>query len=265
MKLALGLGINQRAENLESMSGFSIDSLSGLVAWYPFNTGQTVDGTDLVSWADASGNNHTLTNTTATNKRPTYESGRVNFGDVAQSYMDITNGAVPNSVAYSVFLVVEFTLISDNNFNALLNATNSNSTLDTLIWGEMRGTPSQLWQLITEGSGTGDNSFLSTTTNGKITNDTKTIIQMVYGGGTSAGDTSNVISTDKDGGSLTTVTTQSKANSGNHKMEFGAVSVDSSGFYVKGYIDEIVIFNRKLSVSECADVRADMKARNSMT
>ena len=179
--------------------------------------------------------------------------------------MDITNGPVPNSVAYSVFLVVEFTLISDNNFNALLNATNTNSTLDTIMWGEMRGTTTQLWQTITEGSGVADNSLLVTTANGAIESDKKTIIQVVYGGGTNAGDTSLVISTDANGGSLTEVTTSAKANSGDHKMEFGAVSVDHSGFYVNGYLDEIVIFNRKLTVDECALVRADLKTRNSMT
>tara|TARA_B100000963_G_C22605473_1_gene662294 strand:- start:1037 stop:1822 length:786 start_codon:yes stop_codon:yes gene_type:complete len=261
MGLGLGLGVHRPSYT----GGFTIDGLSGLVAWYPFNTGQVVDGDALESWADASGNNHTLTNTTATNKRPTYESGRVNFGDVGQSYMNITNGAVPNSVAYSVFLVVEFSLISDNNFNALLNATNVNSTLDTLMWGEMRGTTSQLWQVITEGSGVADNSLLSTTTNGAIENDKKTIIQFVYGGGDGAGDKSMVISTDPNGGSLTQVVSATKANSGNHNMEFGAVSVDHSNFYVKGYIDEIAIFNRKLTVDECALVRADIKARNSMT
>jgi len=260
MGLGLGLGVHKPSYNGE----FTIDSLSGLVAWYPFNTGQVVDGSVLDSWADASGNNRTLTNTTATNKRPTYESGRINFGDVAQSYMDLSNGPVPNSVAYSVFVVVEFTLISDNNLNALLNVNNGNSVSDTILWGEMAGSTSQVWQVVTEGSGTSDNTFTAVSANGLIQNNTKTIIQVVYGGGTAAGDASIVVSTDANGGSLTEVTSQTKANSGNHKMEFGAVSVNS-GFYIKGYMDEIVIFNRKLTVDECALVRADIKTRNSMT
>ena len=259
------LGLSQSLFNQKTLGGFTLNSISGLAAWYPFNTGQTTDGDALVSWADASGNSRTLTNITATNKRPTYESGRINFGDVARSYMDISNGPVPNTVAYSVFLVVEFSLISDNNFHALLNINNGNSVTDTLMWGEMRGTTDQLWQVITEGTGTADNTFLATTANGKIENDKKTIIQVVYGGGTNAGDANNVISTDANGGSLTEVTTSAEANSGDHKMEFGAVSVDSNSFYVKGYIDEIAIFNRKLTVDECALVRADIKARNSMT
>lgn len=259
------LGLSQSLFNQKPLGAFTLNSISGLAAWYPFNTGQTTDSGALVSWADASGNSRTLTNTTATNKRPTYESGRINFGDVAQSYMDITNGPVPNSVAYSVFLVVEFSLISANNFNALLNATNANSSLDTILWGELSGQTNQLWQVITEGSGVADNSITAVSGNGRIQNNTKTIIQVVYGGGTNAGDTSNVISTDANGGSLTEVTSAAKANSGDHKMEFNAISVDHSAFYVKGYIDEIAIFNRKLTVDECALVRADMKTRNSMT
>ena len=264
MKLALGLGINQRAENLESMSGFSIDSLSGLVAWYPFNTGQTESSGALSSWADASGNSRTLINTLQTNKRPTYQSGRINFGNVTNSFMDINNGPVPNSVAYTLFFVVEFAVGSGTSFNTLVSsASNTNSTA-SFTWGTLNAT-TQLFQVLTAGSSSSDSSFNAVVTTNLVSNNVKTILQYSYGGGTTAGDTDFIISKDEDGGTLTQITSRTLANASNHTQGFNAVGLDNAGFYPKGFIDEIVIFNRKLSVSEAADVRADIKARNSMT
>ena len=266
MKLALGLGINQRAENLESMSGFSIDSLSGLVAWYPFNTGQTVDGDALVSWADASGNSRTLTNTGQTNKRPTYESGRVNWGDVNQSFMDIQNAPVPNTAPATYFFVVELTVGSSSTFSQFLTIDGSENTFK-FLWGTISGQTNQLWQVINGGfSGapaTMQMSSLSGT--GKLVNNQKTIIQFTYGGGATAGDSTMNMSTDADGGSLTScINLTTETNTADAVYAWDTVGHDGNN-YIKGYCDEIVIFNRKLSVSEAADVRADLKARNNMT
>ena len=264
MKLALGLGINQRAENLESMSGFSIDGLSGLVAWYPFNTGQTVDSGALAEWIDASGNGHKLTNTSETNKRPTYESGRINFGNVTNSFMDIGGTVVPNTAPHTIFLCVELSISSSTEFSTFLAGSNTQNGAHGFTFGTLSGQTNQLWQWIVDNT-TGDNDFTSVSGTGQLQNDTKTIIQLVYGGGTAAGDSTCVISTDANGGSLTQCVSQTEANADADTYQLAAVGLNHSGFFPKGYIDEIVIFNRKLSVSECSDVRADIKARNSMT
>lgn len=245
-------------------SGFTIDSLSGLVAWYPFNTGQTVDSGALASWTDASGNGHTLTNTGQTNKRPTYESGRINFGNVTNSFMDIGGSVVPNTAAHTIFLVVELSISSSTVFSTFLAGSSSSNASHGFTFGTLSGQSNQLWQWIMDGT-TGDNDFTRISGTGILQDDTKTIIQLVYGGGTGAGDSSCIVSTDANGGSLTQCVSETKANADADTMQFAAVGLDHSGFFPKGYIDEIVIFNRKLSVSECADVRADLKARNSMT
>ena len=65
MKLGLTMGINSRRENLEGMGGFDISSVSGLQRWYKFQTGITLNGSN-VQWDDQSGNNVHLAQTTFT-------------------------------------------------------------------------------------------------------------------------------------------------------------------------------------------------------
>ena len=258
------LGIGQSLMSTNVSQGFTIDALSGLVAWYPFNTGQTEVSGALSSWADASGNSRTLINTLQTNKRPTYQSGRINFGDVTNSFMDINNGPVPNSVAYTLFFVVEFAVGSSTSLNTLVStASNSNNTA-SFTWGTLSAS-SQLFQVLTAGASSSDSSFNAVASSNLVSDNVKTILQYTYGGGTTAGDTDFIISKDEDGGALTQIVSRTLANASNHTQDFNAVGLDSATFFPKGFIDEIVIFNRKLSVSEAADVRADIKARNSMT
>ena len=247
-------------------SGFTIDSLSGLVAWYPFNTGQTVDSGALSAWADASGNSRTLTNTGQTNKRPTYESGRINWGDVNQSFMDIQNAPVPNTAASTYFFVVELTVGSGSTFSSLL-CQSSDANNFKFVWGTISGQTDQLWQIVNGGfSGDAGSMLMSNLSGtGKLVNNQKTIIQFTYGGGSTAGDSTMNMSTDADGGSLTScVNLTTETNNADAVYAWDTVG-GAGNNYIKGYCDEIVIFNRKLSVSECADVRADLKARNSMT
>ena len=260
------LGLGQSLTSPIVSGGFTIDSLSGLAAWYPFNTGQTADGDALVSWADASGNSRTLTNTGQTNKRPTYESGRINWGDVNNSFMDIQNAPVPNTAPSTYFFVVELTVGSSSTFSQFLTIDGSENTFK-FLWGTITGQTNQLWQVINGGfSGapaTMQMSSLSGT--GKLVNNQKTIIQFTYGGGATAGDSTMNMSTDADGGSLTSVLTlTSETNTADAVYSWDTVGHDGNN-YIKGYCDEIVIFNRKLTVDECALVRADLKARNSMT
>jgi len=259
------LGIGQSLMSTNVSQGFTIDTLSGLVAWYPFNTGQTEVSGALAAWADASGNSRTLINTLQTNKRPTYQSGRINFGDVTNSFMDINNGPVPNSVAYTLFFVIEFAVGSSTSLNTLVSSASGSNNTASFTWGPLSGGSSQLFQVLTAGASSSDSFFNAVVSSNLVSNNVKTILQYTYGGGTTAGDTDFIISKDEDGGALTQIASRTLANASNHTQGFNAVGLDSASFFPKGFIDEIVIFNRKLSVSEAADVRADIKARNSMT
>lgn len=261
------LGLGQSLTSTNVSGEFTIDSLSGLVAWYPFNTGQTVDSGALSAWADASGNSRTLTNTGQTNKRPTYESGRINWGDVNQSFMDIQNAPVPNTAASTYFFVVELTVENASKFSNLL-AVDGEENTKKFTWGTIiNNTSNQLWQIVNGGFSSDEGTMLMSnlTSTGMLVDGQKTIIQFTYGGGSAAGDSTMTMSTDANGGSLTTANElTSETNDGNLVYAWDTVGTDGNN-YIKGYCDEIVIFNRKLTVDECALVRADLKTRNSMT
>tara|TARA_R110001606_G_scaffold389052_2_gene554802 strand:+ start:1259 stop:2047 length:789 start_codon:yes stop_codon:yes gene_type:complete len=259
--LSLGLGLKS------SVGRFSLTNVSGLVAWYPFNTGQTIDGSNfLVEWVDASGNNNTLTNTTATNKRPEVSSGTVLWRNVASSYMDMTNPA-PATKAYSVFLVFKgpVTPSGVTRLSNFLNGSNTSGSTDTIRWGDLASTSSaQLWQVFLN-SITDTTSKVSTTGSVDIANEVKTIIQVRYGGGTVSGDTSFTIEIDANGGTIATAVSQTKTNTNNKTLDLNAVGINSSTNYIHGDMNEIAIYNRKVTDAEANKIRADIKARNSMT
>ena len=266
MKLALGLGINQRAENLESMSGFSIKDISGLVSWYKFNTLHTIESGALASWGDSSGNGNTLTNTVATNKRPTVESdGRIDWEDVPNSFLNTTN-PTPNTSAYTVIVVVEHSVSSTFKISRYLNNPNTGSLTDTIAWGTLSGSTNQIWQAIINGFADSSTRVSLSLSSNQIQNNTKTILIYRYGGGTTAGDEEFKLQHIADGtSSFTTVTTQNLTNSSNAVLNGVAVGFDSSTQYIRGYMDEMCIWNRKINNVELVQVIADLKERHNMT
>ena len=248
-------------------SAFALTDVSGLVAWYPFNTGQTLDGSNfLVEWADASGNNNTLTNTTATNKRPEVSSGTVLWRDTSGSHMNMTNTA-PATKAFSVFLVFKgpVTPSGVTRLSNFLNGSNASGSTDTIRWGDLASTSSaQLWQVFLNGV-TDTTSKVSSTGDVDIANEVKTIIQVIYGGGSVSGDTSFTINIDADGGTVTQAVSETKTNNNNRTLDLNAVGINDGTNYIHGDMNEIAIYNRKVTSKEAQKIRANIKARNSMT
>ena len=106
MKLGLGLGINQRAENLETMGAFSPADISGLQTWYKHKTGITADGSDNVQeWLDSSGNSNDLTQTSA-GARPAYNASTGAITPASQDFL--TFDSALNLGAFCYFMVAEF-------------------------------------------------------------------------------------------------------------------------------------------------------------
>ena len=71
--LSLGLHLGVGSPRVRS-SGFALTDISGLQAWYKFNTGITASGSTVSLWDDSSGNNRKMGNITATNRRPEFDS-----------------------------------------------------------------------------------------------------------------------------------------------------------------------------------------------
>tara|TARA_R110002167_G_scaffold1338_2_gene5956 strand:+ start:2580 stop:3359 length:780 start_codon:yes stop_codon:yes gene_type:complete len=116
MKLGLAMGINARAENLETMGGFSPDSVTGLQHWYKNKEGITTDGSGNVDlWTDEQGNQNLVEITAAQNPAYTSETGALTFADEDMlwtgSASTFLNGGFE---AHTFFVVMDIADLSAN-------------------------------------------------------------------------------------------------------------------------------------------------------
>ena len=61
-----------------TLGGWQPSDETGLEAWYKFNTGITLNGSDVSAWADSSSNSFDMAQDTAS-KQPAYNSGAIDF------------------------------------------------------------------------------------------------------------------------------------------------------------------------------------------
>jgi len=107
----MGLGLGFGVQKPSRIGGFSLTNISGLTAWYKFNEGITTSGTTVLTWDDSSGNNRTMGNITATNKRPEFDSSDNTVDFSTDKYLELnssygTDSDFPNTNAFTAFLAV---------------------------------------------------------------------------------------------------------------------------------------------------------------
>lgn len=90
LSLKLGLSLNNTKT---SGGGWQPSDETGLEAWYKFQTGITLNGSDVSAWADSSTNSFNMLQATAS-EQPAYNSGAIDFDASAsqnlQAASDIT-------------------------------------------------------------------------------------------------------------------------------------------------------------------------------
>ena len=83
LSLKLGLSLN----NIKTLGGaWQPSDETGLEAWYKFQTGITLNGSDVSAWADSSTNSFNMTQATAS-KQPAYNSGAIDFTASADQHL----------------------------------------------------------------------------------------------------------------------------------------------------------------------------------
>lgn len=109
----LGLGISLSSSGTVSSGGIAPSDISGLDAWFRVNTGiagasntsdagNMVDGEDITSWADQSGNNRHASQSTDS-KKPHWETDAADFGglhwpdDVADTHLNLASNVSINA------------------------------------------------------------------------------------------------------------------------------------------------------------------------
>jgi hypothetical protein len=74
LALKLGLSLN----NTKNLEGWKPSDETSLEAWYKYETGITLNGSDVSAWADSSGKGHDLSQATAA-AQPAYSGGVLTF------------------------------------------------------------------------------------------------------------------------------------------------------------------------------------------
>ena len=228
----LGLG-NSITSGAALEDAFDLTSVSGLQAWYKFQTNITLNGSNVSAWGDSSGNGSDLTQTTAS-AQPAYNSGDVDF-DGSNDYMALDSAL--GLTSFTIFAIIDL----------------DDTTLETLLGNGTDGTDffrlnGSAWTIRTNG-----NSFQN---NIGTTAGTSKYLLTLY---TDVGASSTRYYLEADG------TAENNASIDNQTFTVGDVGRNSANAqFFDGKISEVAIFNEALSTADRESVEQDIMTRNGL-
>jgi|14_taG_2_1085336.scaffolds.fasta_scaffold05255_4 hypothetical protein len=100
--MGLGLGLGHIFDNSSPTGSFELTNLSGLKLWLKYDTGITLNGSNVSSWADQSGESNDAAQSSS-GRQPNYASGDITF-DGADDRFDLT--AQVSLSSFSAFMVI---------------------------------------------------------------------------------------------------------------------------------------------------------------
>ena len=233
MKLALGLGINARAENLEGMGGFAITDVDGLELWLKFDEGQGAI-TDGIQWNDSSGNERHASQTADAQEGSGFSGGAFVTDAGSQDNLDFAS-TFSDAGDYHVFMVLD---LSEESNETFLSSVDNSSFMRFAQGGtaedfRMKNGGTTLNMTLSSGFGL-----------------TKAIAEVSRDG-------SNLVRVGKNGTGLSSGT-------GAGTFSFEQIGSSSNGL-TSASIFEVVIFNKILSGTTLSNVRNDIADRNGIT
>ena len=249
----LGFGLNLSLKN--NVGGFNLKSISSLLHWYSFNTGQTIDSSGssplLTQWNDQEGSNN-LTQSDAT-KQPVINNGELDFTDFRDQ---LFFGSDVSLTDFTICLVVS----TDFGVDTILGNLSSNSVL--LRFGQSNENDKVRLQFdVTDGSH-GIQAF-DLEADSDFSQDTKMVFTLTRDV------SSNTVkmfenTTQKFSANLVTA---GGVSAGNSPFVFDKIgshgAAQTNPFSDKLY--EVVIFNSALSGSDFTNVIENIKSRNSIS
>jgi len=232
--MKLGLNNNLVTPNVGAVGAeFSLTEISGLQAWYKFDTNITLNGSTVSEWGDSSGNGNDLTQTTAS-EQPAYNSGDIDF-DGSNDYMALDSAL--DLTSFTIFAVID---LDDTTNETLLGNGSTNADFFRIA--------GSTWTLRTDG-----NSFQN---NMSTTAGTNKHLLTLY---TDVGASSTTYYLEADG------TAESNAAIDNRTFTVGDIGRNSAGAqFFNGKVSEVAIFNTALSTADRETVEQDIMTRNGL-
>jgi hypothetical protein len=250
----LGFGLNLGLKN--NVGGFTLKSVSSLLHWYTFNTGQTINTgltpNRISAWADQKGSNN-LTQSVQ-NSQPTITNGILDFTSSAAQLLNDSDISLTN---FTIILVVK----TDFNVDTVLGNLDVNGVL--LRLGHTNEDDLVRLQFdVTDGSH-GINSFdLEADSDFPI--DTKFVFSIARN---ASANTVKMFenTTQKFSGNLVSTAGNNAGNSPLVIDKIGSHGTQQNAF--SDEVSEYVIFNQDLTqnMSEFTKVINDIKSRNSIS
>ena len=242
--LGLGLGVNIDPSAGES---FSLDQISGLQAWYKFDTNITLNGSNVSEWGDSSGNSNDLTQTTAS-KQPAYNSGNIHFDETDDLMVMDTELTLTASSGFTILAVISTDSAAVTNQTLFSGSGDGNGKnffrYDTTLW---RFRPS---------SGSGSQA----TINHALTNGEKFLLTVI---GSDASGTLNFAVRD-NGVAIGNATCLAAAGSDTFKLDRIADHNETNQLW-DGKISEFVVYNTNLTGDDLTNAENDLTTRHSIS
>ncbi len=244
------LGIGNDLVHSSFVGGeFSLDGLNGLVAWYKFDTGQTITGSNTVSaWDNAEGTAGLDLQQITAAKQPAYSAGKVTF-DETDDFMRTTS--IADTVLTDTFTI--FAAIKTHN-TATANQTLWSGSLDGNGKNFFRY-DSTLWRFRPR-AGAGSQATITHA----LTNKELFLLTIV---GTPSGSSINIAIRD-NGSAVGNADCPAATNS--NAFNFDRIGDhNETGQLWDGEINEFVVFNQALTGNDLTNAEADVMARNNIS
>ena len=246
------LGLGNSITSGAALDEFSLDQISGLQAWYKFQTNITLNGSNVSAWGDSSGNGNDLTQSTASDQ-PAYNGGNVHFDETNDNMVMDTMLTLTASSGFTILAVISTDATSTANQSLFSGADSVGDSGDNgANFFRYDGT---LWRIRPENGSNGQ-----VTITHSLTNDEKFLLTVI--GSDDSGTLNFAV---RDNGSAIGNATAADIGTGADTFKLNIIADHNQTNQLwDGKISEFAVYNSNLTGDDLTNVEDNMKTRHGL-
>ena len=245
------LGLGNSITSGAVLGEFSLDQISGLQAWYKFQTSITLNGSNVSAWGDSSGNGNDLTQSTASDQ-PAYNGGDVHFDETNDNMVMDTMLTFTASSGFTILAVISTDDDATNNQAQFSGADTVGDTDDN--GANFFRYDNTVWRFRGESGGTSQ----QTVTHDLVDNE-KFLLTVI---GSDGGGTLNFAVRD-NGSAIGNASLGAVTGSDTFKLNVIG-DHNTTGQHWDGKISEFVVYNSNLTGSDLTSVEDNIMTRHGL-
>ena len=247
----LGLG-NSIVSSPKLGSAFSLDQISGLQAWYKFNTNITLNGSNVSAWGDSSGNGNNLTQSTASDQ-PAYNSGDIHFDETNDNMVMDTMLTLTASSGFTILTVISTDDDATNNQTLFSGADTVGDSGDN--GANFFRYDNSLWRFRPENGSSGQQTITH-----DLVDDEKFLLTIV--GSNDSGSLNFAI---RYKGSSIGNATSADIGTGSDTFKLNIIGDhNTTGQHWDGKISEFVVYNSNLTGDDLTNAESNLMTRHGL-